>query len=294
MELYSLYQEVVVGVAFFNGDSFTTRLISLLSAFGVWLGLFILQGFALRAMAKKRGIKNLALAFIPFANILLIGKIAGDCNIFGQKVKRAGLYTMLAQIVFTLLYGLMTAAELYLYAVHGAPSRIQVTEFHYIYDWQGLTGFSYVAQKFIDVGTLIGGIVQLIYTILAFVLVMGVYKRYAPRKIMLLSILELFIPGTRFIAFFVLKNREPFDYEGYMRARHEAYMRQYHQQYGNPYGNPYANPYNRNPYQGTQPQSPQRPPEDPFGEFASNGKSSGKTDAETDNENSNGPDEFFN
>ena len=85
----------------------------------------------------------------------------------------------------------------------------------------------------------------------------------------MLGVLTIMLPA-RFLIVFFLRNREPIDFEAYMRARREAYMRQqqqYHQQYYGSYGNRYGNPYG-NPYQ------PPQKPEDPFEEFG------GKTDEE--------------
>ena len=105
--------------------------------------------------------------------------------------------------------------------------------------------------------------------------------------------LTLFVPAARYITIFVVRKRAPFDYEGYMRAKREEYMRR-QQQYGNPYNSPYGNPYGNsygNPYNGgyagqngTQPQPPKT--EDPFEEFASKGD-------ETDGNKGGGSDGFF-
>ena len=50
----------------------------LLGAILLWGALFILQGVGLYVMAKKQGLKKKGLAFVPFVNILYMGKIAGE------------------------------------------------------------------------------------------------------------------------------------------------------------------------------------------------------------------------
>ena len=102
---------------------------------------------------------------------------------------------------------------------------------------------------------------------------------------MLFAFLALFVPLSRYIVIFALRNRTPVDYDAYMRARYEAYMRQRGQygqygqsgQYGQ-YGNPYANPYAG------------QTPEEPFGEFTSEDREN--TNELSENETDD-PDDFF-
>ncbi len=257
-------------------------------AFGgaLWLGLFILQGFGLYAMAKRRGMNGKWKAFVPFVNIHYIGKLSGDCYIFGQRVKRVGLYAMLAQIVVTVLCALVVASEIYLYSTCGLP---KFDEWNAPY-WTGLQGFSLAVFNFYDVSGYLLPTFQLVCEILMLVLLLGLYKKYNPKNYMVLGFLELFVPLSRYIVVFVLRNRGAVDYEAYMRARHEAYMRR-RQQYQNPYGNPYGNPYNNpygNPYGNSQTPQNAPKPEDPFAEFGGN-KEAGEERAQNEND----PDDFF-
>ena len=295
MELYQLFDISTSVVAFFGGVGWKGMLVGAIGGVAIWLTLFILQGFGLSAMAKKRGLKKRWLAFIPFANIWYIGKIAGECNVFGQRMKRGGLYTMLAQIFTTVLCGLTIAVQVYLLVVEGAP---EYDQFGFPF-WINLTGFSAVAYKFYGISQYILPIFQLVYEVFMLILLIALYKRYAHRNYFILSMLALFVPVSRFIVIFVLRNRNGIDYEAYMRARHEAYMRQ-QQQYGgyNPYyggynRNPYGNPYN-NPY--GNPQNAPKPPEDPFGEFG-NASTQNDTNAQSTGAPSqpdpNDPDGFF-
>ncbi len=83
---------------------------------GVAGGLFLLGlifgGIALRAMAKKEGMKPSFLAFLPFANTWYAGKIAGEANFFGQKMKRVGLYAMLLEILYVAMETLLVVVNL--------------------------------------------------------------------------------------------------------------------------------------------------------------------------------------
>ena len=121
---------------------------------------------------------------------------------------------------------------------------------------------------------------------------MGILRRYVPKNYMILSFLTLFVPLARFIIIFVVRKRKAIDYEAYIRARREAYMRSRQQYqnpygYGNPYGNPYANPYAppQNPTQNSTSKE-----DEPFAEF--NGGSQTQ-ETEQPNENKGTDDGFF-
>ena len=241
-------------------------------------------------MAKKRGMKRRWLAFVPFANILYMGKLAGDCFIFTQRVKRAGLYVMLAQIVATLVAGCVIASEIYLYNTYGAPIIDPET---YSVHWQGIEGsFSRFVLGFYELSNFFFPILQLVYEVLMLVLLLGLYRRYCPKNYVPLGFLALFVPMSRFFVIFAIRNRKEVDYDAYVRARREAYMRSRQQYqnpygYGNPYGNPYANPY-------APPQNPTQNPtskeDEPFAEF--NGESQAQ-ETEQPNENKGTDDGFF-
>ncbi len=263
--------------------SYKTFLIVLCSVtLAVWMSFLVLQGFGLYAMGKKRGMTKKWMAFTPFLNILFLGKLVGECDVFGQKMKRAGIYTMIAQLLNTLLAVASIASLYYLVIMHGEP---QYTAMNMPF-WSGLTGFAKIAEEFYLISYYVLMIIELVTIILMAILLMGLYKQYSPRNYRLLGMLGIFIPASRFIVIFVLRNKQPIDFEAYMKARREAYIRQqqeYYNRYGNQYGpnNPYGNPYGRsnnpygnpygNPYANQQqnPQNTQKPPEEPFSEFAS-------------------------
>ena len=278
MEIFNLYSGTKLAYSMIGANIPEVFYYALAVAFAVWLGLFILQGFGLYAMAKRRGMKDKWKAFVPFVNIHYIGKLSGDCYFFRQRIKRAGLYAMLAQIVVTVLCALVVVSEIYLYSTCGLP---KFDEWNMPY-WTGLQGFSLTMSKLYDVSGYLLSIFQLVYEILMLVLLLGLYKKYNPKNYMALGFLELFVPLSRYIVVFVLRNRKAVNYEAYMRARRAAYMR-YRGQYQNPYNNPYGNPYAN----ANSPQNAPKP-EDPFAEF--DGET---TKGEEHVKNENDPDEFF-
>ena len=195
MEIFILYHSITTTLIQFTGLDITASLIVGLSLGGaVWLALFILQGIGLYVMAKNRGIEKRMLAFVPFANIWLMGKMAGTCDIFGHPIKRAGLYTMLLQIFVTVFSALCIAAELYLYIMHGLPqTSSNMLETPY---W-GLTGFGGVVEEFYGLSSFLFSIPELVYQIFMMVLLMGLLKSYSPKNYTGLGLLSLFIPEAR-------------------------------------------------------------------------------------------------
>ncbi len=222
---------------------------------------FVLQGIGLYKMAKNRGLKYKALAFVPFLNIWYIGKLAGDCYFFGHRVKGVGVYAMIMQICATLLAVAKVAAEVYLRVNVGAP---QESELGLIWS-NNLSGLSAHVLTFYDVVGYILPIVQLIFDIFFIVLAMGLYKKYAAKNHMVFSMLTLFIPISRYIIIFAIRNNKAINYEDYIRAQREAYARR-QQQYYNPYNNPY-NRYGNENYGANSSRG-----EEPFSEFSSNSK----------------------
>ena len=115
MEFYSTYQIATLISGIFAEDWSQLFTYSIGIGFFVWLTLFILQGVGLYTMAKKREMQKAWLSFIPFANIWYLGKLAGECYSFGHKVKRVGIFALVAQVVATLLTVATIASEVYLY-----------------------------------------------------------------------------------------------------------------------------------------------------------------------------------
>ena len=307
MEIYSFYQAALITASLITQESKMMFLIATVVGLLMWAAVFVLQGVGIYTMAKKQGLKKRALAFVPFANILYLGKLAGECNFFGQRMKRAGMYAMIAQIVATAMCIITIVSEQYLWLAHGEP---QIETTYGTYYWTGLTGFSLTVSKFYDISGYLLPIFQMFVEIFLVVLMMGLCKKYAPKNYMLLSILTLFVPISRFIIIFALRNRRPIDYDAYMRARREEYMRrqqQYHNQqnpYGNSYGNPYNNPYNNpygnpygnqhnpygnqhNPYGQNPNTGSGTPADEPFAEFSSD-KGAGANTASDAGEDSDG------
>ena len=260
----------------------------------VGLVVFILQGIGLYKLGKRAGIgkKTLAMAFLPFVNLMLVGKIVGEISFFGKKLRRLGLYAMLAEIVST-AYCLVLAYAMYvLFIQNGASVEI----LNGYYTWNGLEGAAIHWKAFYDAHVYIEMIVGLVYAVLVLVLMLSFFRRYTARMGVLFSLLTVMVPCFREIIIFVFRNRELVDYAALYRARQEEIRRrqqQQQQQWGNgpygpdgpyggmggsPYGNPYGNPYgtqNGGNASGNSQTATSAEPEDPFGEFSETPKDDG-------------------
>ena len=78
-------------------------LFAALGALGVYVILLIFGGIGLSKLAKKQGLKHRWMGFLPFFNTYYAGKLAGETQFFGQKMKRIGLYAMLTEILYVVL-----------------------------------------------------------------------------------------------------------------------------------------------------------------------------------------------
>ena len=217
MELYALYYGIVSTMWVMNKTSVQYVYTSLIMAALMWTSLFILQGIGIYTLAKREGRSNKWMAFVPFVNIWYIGKISGECTVFGQKLKRAGLYAMLAQIVLTLLCALEVFGMIYLWTTQGAPSF----DAYYPY-WGEAQGAALAMTKYLSFyNGFIRSIIQVVYEIMMFIILMGIYKKYSPSSHFILSVVSLFVPLSRCVILFVIRNKEKVDYDAYMRKKRE-------------------------------------------------------------------------
>ncbi len=294
MEIYSFYTSLSYVNLFINGvESISLKSIlgMLAIALLVWLGFFILQGFGLFAMAKKKGLKKPFLAFVPFANLLLIDKLAGDCEIFGHKMKRGGMYAMIALIAFFITSIALVVSEGILFTKYADCISFNRATGEIF--WVGLDSFGAAVYSFYNVwGNFLSSLFGLAYEILLFVLMISLLKRYTAKNYMVLSMLQLFVPISRYVIIFIIRNNKSVDYDEYKRARYEEYMRR-NARYGNPYSNPYGTR-GQTPNGSTQNENPfeefATPDQDPFEDI--NDYSSNSSNNSTSNQEKS-DDEFF-
>ncbi len=192
----------------------------------------VFGGLGLMRMAKEQGVKHGWLGFLPFANTYLAGKLAGESNFFGQKMKRAGLYAMLTEIAYVAvsIFSLVMSA----YLINPAYYRVEATGYGERYVrvpelvppnlrwmitgefWCGI--FSYL--------------VEILLWVMFFVVYIALFRKYYARGPILMAFLSAFLPLRGFVLFAVRKNT-PVDYNAYLRRRMAEMQAG---QYGAPYG----------------------------------------------------------
>ena len=234
------------------GISLEEFYILLAVAGGAYLFCLILGGLSLYEMAERAGIKHSWLGFLPFVNTYYAGKVAGETSFFGRKMKRAGLYAMLAEIVYCVLEGCSLVASALLSnpayfetnIIGGSSTLIQdIANVPVGLRWlvSGSTWFAILALIF-----------NLVMLVLLVALYMGLYRKYSPRNSFWMTIVSVLLPVRAFVLFSV-RNTPAIDYDEYMAERFKDAMRSMgvEIQEGKP----------TDPFEGMT------PPESPFSEF---------------------------
>ncbi len=241
---YESTQEAIVDISY-------SKLAIILLSFTLILvlSIFIFKSIAIFLMARNNKINNAWLAFIPFANFYLLGKLTGPVRIFSWKIKNIGLLLSISLLVSFIV---STFVDIYCY----------YDEF-YILLTQG-----YIPEEITYVPSVLFSIFSTIDNILYFVLIVFIVwfnicfvSKYDRRHSILLSIImTLFFTTDMFyltynlvlaIVVMILKNKKPFDINEYLAKQRQMQEAQS------------QNLNNGNPYQCDKPSN-----DDPFEEFS--------------------------
>ena len=260
--------------------------LAIITALLVYSALYVLRSIGLYVLAKRQGVKKAYLAWIPCIWLYTLCKVLGNARIFNQPVQSfALLMTILFSVaeVLTFVYGFLLYFPLLEYAIIGgetlyigSPSQFG-NEFIQYVAFDGNTGI-FVTKQIYPFGmkiatldkilTVIDYIVPLFDLASIFItisLYFALFRKYWPQHYMLVSLLSIFITGLFPIFMFVIRKKNPIDFNEYLRSRYGAYQNPYGRPY-NPYGNPYGNQYG-NPYGAQGGQSAPQEPDSPFEDF---------------------------
>lgn len=226
MEFFDLFNFTNTLTQLIRGTfDFTGLWVSVGLGAGLYLICLILGGFGLYTMAKKVGMKYGWLGFIPFANTFYAGKVAGEANFFGQKMKCHGLYAMLAEIVYVVLSigGLLTSVFLsndayWVEEVAAGGGFTQTFNPELVpaeYQWV------VTADKWF---TLVSYLVFIVVVVLMCVVYFAVFRKYYMRSPVLMTFLSVILPFRGIVLFAVRKNT-PVDYNAIMKKRMEQIYR---------------------------------------------------------------------
>ena len=290
----------IVGIGKFNTpisieDWHIWVIVGLTLAF--YLTLYLLRSIGLYVLAKKQRVKKAYLAWIPAVWMYVACKLAGNARFFSQPIQK---FALVLCIVFSVAEALAFAYSFLLYyplveyaVINGHTlyigSRAQVGSALVPYMSIDANTGVFTEQIIIPFGMSMATLsnildaldyLSLIFDLASIFITVSVYfalfRKFWPQHYMLASLLSIFF-GLFPIFVFVIRNKQPIDYNQYLRARYGAY----HNPYGNPYGGygaGYGNPYGAQggAEKSQEPKSPfedfedkkNKKPEDPFEEFA--------------------------
>lgn len=217
----------------FSNVILTYYLFAALGTLGVYLILVVFGGIGLNKLAKKQGLKHRWMAFLPFLNTYYAGKLAGETQFFGQKMKRVGLYAMISEILYVALQLFVFAAVIISY----------FPEYRTLEVSDGvMTGAANEAmpswiEPAVTYGNLVAYLLWFFVIVFFCVLFVAFFRKYYARGPILLAFLSAVLPFRGF-TIFAVRNNAPVDYNDYIRRRTQAYMRNngYNQPPYGPYG----------------------------------------------------------
>ncbi|MDE5897536.1 MAG: hypothetical protein K2H43_06965 [Clostridia bacterium] len=211
------------------------QIICLASAAGLYLVGLLFGGFGLMAMAKRKGMKNWWIGFLPFGNTWLAGKLAGATTAFGVKVKRPELWAVLTEILYVLLETAMLVLSFMLMNAEFYDFNVVNEEYGY---WEFSSAlFLAKSPEFGWVMTLntvinvLASISRFVALFFFFIMFAALFRKYYARSPMIMTLLCALLPVRGFVLFAV-RNNTPVDYNAYMRRRMEEFQRRQTQQYG--------------------------------------------------------------
>ena len=194
------------------GEKLTNQilLISFIFSATIILGFFILKSVAVCRMAKRKGYKYWWLGMIPYANFIVLGKLAGPVRIFKIDIPNIGLFVLIASAILDFVNLLSLLSGLIAGFLPGLAYAIYI-----------VSSLSYI--------------VELVFYIAYFSLAYSIFGKYAPQKRMLYTVLSLIQPLFSIFLIVVMNNRPYASVDDYYR---ELMAKRYGQAY-DPHSNPY-------------------------------------------------------
>lgn len=182
---------------------------------------FVFRAIAVYTMSKRAGLENRWLAFIPFANWILLGKLLGTCYVFRMKLKNLGVFVC----IFSALNILMNIAfnlGQYMDAIFVPESlgQLEIVGSDFLstwYQWSygivttNLQGMVYYLVRYLYL------IIRLISVVLTFFLVINIFRKYDPKRSLVFAILSIFFDFLPGIFLFAIRNNVPVNFQEYIR-----------------------------------------------------------------------------
>lgn len=203
----------------------------------VYGAFFAVKAVAVCVMAKSHGVKNWWLGMIPFANYIVIGKLAGPVRVFHVDIKNVGWLAAIASGVATL--GSVVISGIYFgeYFVALFSGTLPAGE---VFAFEPSVTVSIIVSVYDYVEYFISIINIFAYAMLVY----AFFSKYSPDKRWLFTLLCLFIEPL--LGIFILVVRKNRAYSSVNEYYAEKYARRFGQTY-DPYANPFKtkeNPFN--------------------------------------------------
>ena len=231
-------------------------LFAALGTLGVYLILLVFGGIGLNKLAKKQGLKHRWMAFLPFFNTYYAGKLAGETQFFGQKMKRVGLYAMISEILYVALQLFVFVAVIISFFPQYRTLEVSDGVLSGVPNDDAMPSW---IDPAITYGSLVAYLLWFFVIVFFCVLYVSFFRKYYARGPILLAFLSAVLPFRGF-TIFAVRNNAPVDYNDYIRRRTQAYMR------SNGYQPPYGSYGSQNGPYGQNRNDPQNGP-DPFEGF---------------------------
>ena len=233
----------------------STILVSAIIVMLVYVGLYLCLSIALYCMAIRRNINRCWLAYLPFARWSIFVKLIGEGVFFGRSVKNFDKITISVIAVnfvlstlsiclyyYPVVYGFFTGQQL----AYDVMSRTLLFQNGAPLEEVLLNNYPAWLIMVINVIELLSYVTDAAKMFIVVVLYIGIFRKYAPSKYILFSLIAIFANAGGIILL-CLRNKQPVNYADYVRQRqYNFYNNVYGGQGGNPYGdsNNYNNPNN--------------------------------------------------
>lgn len=195
----------------------------------VYCSFFAIKAVAVCLMAKKRGIKNWWLGMIPFANYVIIGKLAGPVRVFHVDIKNIGL-------IMAIVSGVLSVSSFVIYSLYYGEYFIAL----YSGELPAGNYFEFSTSYIIEIISSVYSYVQYFISIVEIfayaMLVYAFFSKYSPDKRWLFSLLCIFVEPLLGIFILVVRNNRAYS------SVNEYYSEKYARRFGQTY-NPYADPF---------------------------------------------------
>lgn len=179
---------------------------------------FVLKSVGMYCLAKNNSVRGAKLAFVPFVNFILLGRIAGEVNVFGTRIKNMGLWLF---IFITASFAINSIFDVLIY----------YDEFYAILNSGIITEVQYPASL-----ALIITVSQYLLSILSFAcaffvvfLSFALFNRFDREKSLIFSLILIIVysSATFYLLFnfllgiflLVIRKKKAFDFQAYYAER---------------------------------------------------------------------------